>query len=44
MECPGVDEAFEEGDIAVDDFEAATVKNITRDRKLSGRGDAAEAV
>jgi 3-isopropylmalate/(R)-2-methylmalate dehydratase small subunit len=37
MECPGVDEAFEEGDVAEIDFEAATVKNVTRNKTLSGR-------
>ena len=37
MECPGVDEAFEEGDIAEVDFENATVKNVTRNKALNGR-------
>jgi 3-isopropylmalate/(R)-2-methylmalate dehydratase small subunit len=37
MECPGVDEAFEEGDVAEVDFEAATVKNVTRNKTLNGR-------
>jgi 3-isopropylmalate/(R)-2-methylmalate dehydratase small subunit len=37
MECPGVDEAFEEGDVAEVDFESATVKNVTRNSALMGR-------
>jgi 3-isopropylmalate/(R)-2-methylmalate dehydratase small subunit len=37
MECPGVHEAFEEGDVAEVDFEAATVRNVTRDIRLEGR-------
>src|SRR5262245_9987728 len=37
MECPGVDEAFEEGDIAEVDFDTATVRNVTRNVTLNGR-------
>ncbi|MCC7486758.1 MAG: 3-isopropylmalate dehydratase [Burkholderiales bacterium] len=37
LECPGVDEAFEEGDTAAVDFEAATVTNVTRGTTLAGR-------
>jgi 3-isopropylmalate/(R)-2-methylmalate dehydratase small subunit len=37
LECPGVQDAFEEGDVAEVDFEAATVKNVTRGRTLTGR-------
>ena len=37
LECPGVDEAFEEGDIAEVDFDAAVVRNVTRGTTLNGR-------
>jgi 3-isopropylmalate/(R)-2-methylmalate dehydratase small subunit len=37
VECPGVDEAFEEGDIAEVDVERATVKNVTRGTTLAGK-------
>ena len=37
IECPGVDEAFEEGDVAEVDFEAAAVRNVTRGTTLTGR-------
>jgi len=37
MECPGVHEAFEEGDMAEVDFEAAVVRNVTRGATLEGR-------
>jgi 3-isopropylmalate/(R)-2-methylmalate dehydratase small subunit len=37
MECPGVQDAFEEGDTAEVDFEASTVRNATRGRSLTGR-------
>jgi 3-isopropylmalate/(R)-2-methylmalate dehydratase small subunit len=37
IECPGVDEAFEEGDVAEVDFDSATVKNVTRNATLKGR-------
>ena len=37
LECPGVDAAFEEGDVAEVDFETATVRNVTRNRTLEGR-------
>jgi 3-isopropylmalate/(R)-2-methylmalate dehydratase small subunit len=37
VECPGVQDAFEEGDIAEVDFEQATVKNVTRGKTLTGR-------
>ena len=37
VECPGVDEAFEEGDIAEVDVERATVKNFTRGTTLAGK-------
>jgi 3-isopropylmalate/(R)-2-methylmalate dehydratase small subunit len=37
MECPGVAEAFEEGDVAEVDFESATVRNVTRGATLEGR-------
>ena len=37
LECPGVHDAFEEGEIAEVDFDAATVRNITRGTTLSGR-------
>lgn len=37
MECPGVHDAFEEGDIAEVDFESSTVRNVTRGATLEGR-------
>jgi 3-isopropylmalate/(R)-2-methylmalate dehydratase small subunit len=37
VECPGVHEAFEEGEIAEVDFETSTVKNVTRGKTLTGR-------
>lgn len=37
LECPGVFDAFGEGDIAEVDFDAATVRNATRDRTLQAR-------
>ena len=37
VECPGVYDAFEEGDTAEVDFDSSTVKNVTRGRTLAGR-------
>jgi len=37
IECPGVDDAFEEGETAEVDFENATVKNVTRGTTLAGK-------
>ena len=37
LECPGVPDLFEEGDTAEVDFEAATVRNVTRNKSLTGR-------
>lgn len=37
LECPGIHEAFEEGEIAEVDFDNATVRNVTRGTALSGR-------
>jgi len=37
MECPGIEEIFEEGDVAEVDFDAATVRNATRGKSLTGR-------
>ena len=37
IECPGIHEAFEEGEIAEVDFEAAVVRNVTRGTTLNGR-------
>jgi len=37
VECPGVDEGFEEGDIAEIDVEGAMVKNVTRGTSLTGK-------
>jgi len=37
LECPGVDQAFEEGDVAEVDFDAAIVRNVTRGVTLNGR-------
>ena len=37
VECPGVDEAFEEGDIAEINVDHATVKNVTRGTSFTGK-------
>lgn len=37
IECPGVHEAFEEGEIAEVEFEQARVRNVTRGAELAGR-------
>lgn len=37
IECPGIHEAFEEGEIAEVDFESATVHNVMRGVTLTGR-------
>jgi 3-isopropylmalate/(R)-2-methylmalate dehydratase small subunit len=37
LECPGVDEAFEEGDIAEIEFESGRVRNVTRDTELTAK-------
>ena len=37
IECPGVPEAFEEGDVAEVDFEVSVVRNVTRNVTLEGR-------
>lgn len=37
VECPGVDDAFQEGDIAEVDFESSTVRNVTTGTTLNGR-------
>ena len=37
LECPDVDQAFEEGDVAEVDFDAAVVRNVTRGVTLTGR-------
>ena len=37
LECPGVDEAFEEGDIAEVEFEAGLVRNATRGIELQAK-------
>ena len=37
VECPGVDEAFEEGEIAEVDFDTGAVRNATRGTTLKGR-------
>ena len=36
IECPGIHEAFEEGEMAEVDFEAAVVCNVTRGTTLDG--------
>ncbi len=36
MECPGVFDGFNEGDVAEIDFDAATVKNTTQNKTLPG--------
>ena len=38
MECPGISNAFEEGDIARVDFSAATVRNSRSGKTLAARG------
>jgi 3-isopropylmalate/(R)-2-methylmalate dehydratase small subunit len=37
IECPGVHEAFHEGEMAEVDFESAVVRNVTRGVTLNGR-------
>ena len=37
LECPGVHDAFEEGDIAEVEFEAARVRNVTRGTGLAAK-------
>ncbi len=37
IECPGIQEAFEEGETAEVDFETAVVRNVTRGTTLDGR-------
>jgi 3-isopropylmalate/(R)-2-methylmalate dehydratase small subunit len=37
LECPGVDEAFEEGDIAEIEFESGRVRNVTRGTELTAK-------
>ena len=37
IECPGIQDAFEEGEIAEVDFESASVRNVTRGAALTGR-------
>ncbi len=37
LECPGVHEAFEEGDVAEVEFEQGIVRNVTRGTELKGR-------
>jgi 3-isopropylmalate/(R)-2-methylmalate dehydratase small subunit len=37
MECAGVDDAFDEGDIAEVDVVAARVRNVTKGRELKGK-------
>jgi 3-isopropylmalate/(R)-2-methylmalate dehydratase small subunit len=37
LECPGIPEAFEEGELAEVDFETSTVRNVTRGKTLTGR-------
>jgi len=37
VECPGVDEAFEEGEMAEVDFDTGIVRNATRGTTLKGR-------
>jgi len=37
IECPGIQEAFEEGETAEVDFEEAVVRNVTRGTTLNGR-------
>jgi 3-isopropylmalate/(R)-2-methylmalate dehydratase small subunit len=42
MECPGVAEAFEEGDVAAVSFEDASIVNTRTGVRLAGRGMPAE--
>ena len=42
MECPGVAEAFEEGDVAAVSFEDAAIVNMRTGVRLAGRGMPAE--
>lgn len=37
LECPGVDEAFEEGDVAEIEFESGCVRNVTRGTELTAK-------
>jgi 3-isopropylmalate/(R)-2-methylmalate dehydratase small subunit len=37
LECPGVDEAFEEGDVAEIEFESGRVRNVTRGTELTAK-------
>lgn len=37
LECPGIQDAFEEGEVADVEFESATVRNVTRGTTLTGR-------
>lgn len=37
LECPGIQDAFEEGDVAEVDFESATVANVTRGKMITAR-------
>jgi len=37
LECPGVQDAFEEGEVAEVDFESATVRNAARGTTLTAR-------
>ena len=37
LECPGVDDAFDEGDVAEVDVMGAVVRNVTKGRELKAR-------
>jgi len=37
LECPGVYDAFQEGDVAEVDVESATVRNVTHEQTLAAR-------
>jgi len=37
LECPGVQDAFQEGDVAEIEFERAVVRNVTRGTELAGK-------
>jgi len=37
LECPGVEDIFDEGDIAEVDLETATVRNLTNGKELQGK-------
>jgi len=37
LECPGIAEAFEEGDVAEIEFEAGRVRNVTRGTELQAK-------